>query len=55
MKASIDGQKYAGIIPILDTTTEWISTLWPNTVSQALTGSITADECMKTLQAGLYQ
>ena len=55
MKASIDGQKFAGIIPILDTTTEWISTLWPNTVSQALTGSTTAEECMKTLQAGLYQ
>lgn len=55
MKASIDGQSYAGILPILDTTTEWISTLWPNTVSQALTGSITAEDCMKTLQEGLYQ
>ena len=55
MKASIDGQKFAGIIPILDTTTEWISTLWPNTVSQALTGGISAEECMKALQAGLYQ
>ncbi len=55
MKASIDGQGYAGIVPILDTTTEWISTLWPNTVSQALTGSITAKECMRILQDGLYQ
>jgi len=55
MKASIDGQGYAGILPILDTTTEWISTLWPNTVSQALTGGISAEECMKTLQDGLYQ
>ena len=55
MKASIDGQSYAGILPILDTITEWISTLWPNTVSQALTGSITAEDCMKTLQEGLYQ
>ena len=55
MKASIDGQSYAGILPILDTTTEWISTLWPNTVSQALTGSITAEQCMKTLQEGLYR
>lgn len=55
MKASIDGQGYAGILPILDTTTEWISTLWPNTVSQALTGSISAEECMQTLQDGLYQ
>ncbi|MCC8024586.1 MAG: sugar ABC transporter substrate-binding protein [Clostridium sp.] len=55
MKASIDGQGYAGILPILDTTTEWISTLWPNTVAQALTGSITAEQCMQTLQDGLYQ
>lgn len=55
MKASIDGQSYAGILPLLDTTTEWISTLWPNTVSQALTGSITAEQCMKTLQEGLYR
>ncbi len=55
MKASIEGQSYAGILPILDTTTEWISTLWPNTVSQALTGSITAEQCMQTLQDGLYQ
>ena len=55
MKASIEGQSYAGILPILDTTTEWISTLWPNTVAQALTDSITAEECMQTLQDGLYQ
>lgn len=47
MAASIEGQSYAGILPILDTTTEWISTA-PNTVSQALTGSITAEQCMKT-------
>lgn len=55
MKASIDGQSYAGILPILDTTTEWISTVWPNTVSQALTGSISAEDCMNTLQAELYK
>ena len=55
MKASIDGQSFAGILPILDTTTEWISTVWPNTVSQALTGSISAADCMKTLPAELYK
>lgn len=55
MKASIEGQGYAGILPILDTTTEWISTLWPNTVSQALAGSITAEQCMQKLQDELYQ
>ena len=55
MKASIDGQSYAGILPILDTTTEWISTTWPETMSQALSGSITAEEAMQTLQDELYQ
>ncbi|MDD3367969.1 MAG: sugar ABC transporter substrate-binding protein [Lachnospiraceae bacterium] len=55
MQASIEGQSFAGIIPIKDTTTEWISTVWPNTVAQALTGDITAEECMQTLQDALYQ
>ena len=50
MKASIDGQPYAGILPILDTTTEWISTTWPETVAEALGGSLTAEEAMQTLQ-----
>lgn len=55
MKASIEGMSYAGILPILDTTTEWVSTVWPNTVGQALTGDITAQECMQTLQDELYK
>ena len=55
MKASIDGQSFAGILPVLDTTTEWISTVWPNTVGQALTGQITAEQCMQTLQKELYK
>ncbi len=54
MKASLEGESYAGILPILDTTTEWISTTWPNTVAQALTGEISTEDCMKTLQEGLY-
>ena len=55
MKASIDGQPYAGILPILDTTTEWISTIWPETMSQALTGKLSAEEAMNTLQEELYR
>lgn len=55
MKISIAGAPYAGILPILDTTTEWISTVWPSTVQQALLGEITAQECMDTLQAELYK
>lgn len=54
MKASLEGEDYAGIIPILDTTTEWVSTVWPNTVAQALTGQTTAEECMEQLQSALH-
>lgn len=55
MKASIEGMDYAGIIPIKDTTTEWISTVWPSTVGQALTGEVSAKECMEILQEELYK
>ena len=54
MKASIEGQDFAGIIPILDTTSEWIANIWPSTVQQALAGQITAEEAMQTLQTGLW-
>jgi len=54
MKVSIEGAPYAGIYPILDTTTEWISTIWPNTIAAALQGKISAAEAMKQLQKGLY-
>ncbi len=55
MKVSIDGAPYAGIFPILDTTTEWINTIWPNTVASALEGSTTAQQAMQTLQDELYR
>ncbi len=55
MTASINGMSYAGILPILDTTTEWISTVWPNTIAMALAGDITAEECMTILQNELYK
>jgi multiple sugar transport system substrate-binding protein len=55
MKVSIEGAPFAGILPILDTTTEWINTVWPNTVAAALLGKVTAAEAMKQLQAGLYR
>jgi multiple sugar transport system substrate-binding protein len=55
MKASIDGQPFAGIFPILPKTTEWISVIWPNTVAAALTGQATAEEAMAALQKGLYE
>lgn len=54
MKVSIQGAPFAGIFPILDTTTEWISTIWPNTVANALGGKATATETMAILQKGLY-
>ena len=55
MQASVAGSSFAGIIPILDTTTEWISTVWPNTVAQALSGDITAQEAMDILQKALHE
>lgn len=54
MQASIAGQSYAGIIPIRDTTSEWISTVWPNTIAQALSGDIDAKETMEILKSALY-
>jgi multiple sugar transport system substrate-binding protein len=54
MKASIDGAPFAGILPILPATTEFISVIWPNTIGGALTGQISAEEAMKTLQNGLH-
>lgn len=54
MKVSIEGTPVAGIYPVLDTTTEWISTIWPNTVAAALMGQVSAEEAMKKLQIGLY-
>ena len=53
MKVSIEGSPVAGILPVLDTTTEWISN-WPSVIQQALLGQITAEECMKTLQETLW-
>ena len=54
MKTSIEGSPVAGILPVLDTTTEWISN-WPATIQQALLGDITAEECMQELQAALWE
>jgi len=55
MKASIEGVSFAGILPILDTTTEWISIIWPNTVAQGLSGDLSAKEVMEVLQKELYK
>jgi multiple sugar transport system substrate-binding protein len=54
MKASIDGAPFAGIIPILPTTTEWIAPVWPNTIGAALTGNQTAAQTMQILQKALH-
>ena len=52
MLVSFEGVDVAGILPIKDETTEWI-TNWPAIVSQALVGDINAEECMQQLNAGL--
>ena len=54
MKVSIEGTPVAGILPVLDTTTQWISD-WPATIQKALLGETTAEECMKTLQAAMWE
>lgn len=54
MKTSIEGSSVAGILPVLDTTTEWISN-WPSVIQQALLGDITAEEAMQELQDSLWQ
>ena len=53
MQISIEGQPVAGILPVRDTTTEWISS-WPTIIAQALSGEITAEECMNILQETLW-
>ena len=54
MKVSIEGQSVAGILPIRETTTSWISE-WPAITQQALLGETTAKECMEELQALLWE
>ncbi len=54
MKVSIEGAPVAGILPVRDTTTEWISN-WPATIQQALLGQISAEDCMKQLQAAMWE
>ncbi|MGI6739618.1 MAG: ABC transporter substrate-binding protein [Christensenellales bacterium] len=54
MKVSIEGQSVAGILPIRETTTSWISE-WPSIIQQALLGETTAKECMEELQALLWE
>jgi multiple sugar transport system substrate-binding protein len=54
MKVSMEGVDIAGTVPVKDTTTEWI-TNWPATISQALTGEITAKECMDKLDKALNE
>lgn len=55
MKASIEGMPYAGIIPIRDTTTEWINTIWPNTIASGLLGERAAEDVMQILYEELYE
>ena len=54
-RASIDGVGFAGIFPILDTTTEFITSAWPTNIQSALLGQITAAEAMAALQAVMWE
>lgn len=54
MAVSIEGAPFAGIIPVRSTTTEWISSIWPATIQEALLGQITAEEAMVKLDQALF-
>lgn len=54
VKTSFDSQGFAGVVPITTFTSEWIAN-WPATISQALTGQISAADCMAILQQTLYE
>jgi len=53
MRVSIEGSPYAGIFPILPTTTEFI-TEWPNHASAALLGTVTIEAAMANMQRILH-
>nr|WP_239587913.1 sugar ABC transporter substrate-binding protein [Gracilibacillus alcaliphilus] len=55
MRVSIESMPYAGIVPIKDTTTEWINVAWPNTISSALLGDQSVEEAMDSLQKALNE
>jgi len=54
-KASIDGVGFAGIFPIRDTTTEFITSAWPSNTQAALLGQITAEQAMAEMQKVLWE
>jgi multiple sugar transport system substrate-binding protein len=54
MKVSVEGAPFADIIPVRETTTDWINNIWPGTIQRALLGQITSTEAMTILQKGLY-
>ncbi len=53
MEISVEGMPVAGILPVLDTTTEWISN-WPTVINMALNGEITAAEAMEVFQTSMW-
>lgn len=53
-KASIDGVGFAGIYPIKDSTTEFITSAWPTNIQSALLGKITAEQAMSELQKVMW-
>lgn len=53
IKISIDSIGFAGILPCLATTSEYISE-WPNITGQALTGELSAEQACKKMQELLW-
>ncbi len=55
MSISVEGSPFAGIIPVRDTTTDWINNIWPGTIQRCLLGEIDPAEAMEILDKGLYE
>jgi multiple sugar transport system substrate-binding protein len=53
-KASIDGIGFAGIFPIREKTTEFITTTWPTYTQKALLGEVTAEQALAEMQKVLW-
>lgn len=54
MKASTESAHFAGVMPVLDTTTEFQNTVLPNTVASAMLGETSAEDAMAQLQNALW-
>ncbi len=51
---SADALKVAGVLPPMDTQTEFTGNIWAPTNQQALTGEITPEQALETMNKALH-